>query len=493
MTGWALKPTSFLNASSPKVLSGNETAKLQATATARTVQRQQQARQVRPENFDLKRFPVIDANEKHWRNILWTTAVVEPQEAFVAEALDQVLALMTRSGLSDSQMRTVDMATKIGTQLYLSNPTLYSRIGQRFTEAVAASRDPEWVAVSLSGLAKANPTSSLTQQLSQQVQQRFPNWSGNPYLQTTLREVANLRSTQSAPPLRDLLNWTIAPKQPHLYVLCQPDRYVVCQTVLKDRSGQFVRQSNGELWSVPLLLRSLHNLSWNFVRGQTPQGVYRMEGTVPQPDDEFFRAYGQFSLVNLFVPFESGVKQFLPSKKGRFTGSVQEYQKLLPPSWRDHVPMQQSYWAGRIGRSEFRIHGSGESPDFFSGKDKNPDTYNWNPTIGCLSALELYNEQGQLVAADMPKILSALESVGGKRFSGYMMVVDLPGTAGKPLAIDQIDAAIRDSKSAKPQIKADARADASSTRSEALSMPSEIAESPRLSDSSVPRPLPVAY
>lgn len=437
-----VKPASITTAGTPRVIAAAGPQQ-KATAPARVEQREEQVRQIRPETYDVSRFPVTNANEKHWRNILWTTAVVQPQEPFVADALDQILSLMTRSQLSQAQMRTIDAAAQVGTQLYLSNPSLYRKLGDRFAQAITQSPDPEWVAMSLSALAKVGIAAEQLQPLAQRVKQRFPSWASNVFLSTTIRDVAESLNPPAPPPLKDLLNWTIAPNQLHLYVICQPDRYVLCQTVLKDRTGQFVRNRNGQLWSVPLLLRSLHNLSWNFVRGQTPQGIYRIEGEVPQPDDEFFRAYGQFPLVNLFVPFEPGVKQFIPGKPGTFNGSITAYQDLLPPSWRNHWSLQQSYWAGKAGRSEFRVHGSGESPDFFSGKDRNPATYNWNPTIGCLSALELYDERGQLVTADMPKILGALEQVGGKNFSGYLVVVEAPAPPGQPVPLPQIEAALR--------------------------------------------------
>jgi hypothetical protein len=443
-----LKLAPISNAGLPEVMAGGELKKLQATANARIEQRQEQIRQVRPEHYDLGRFPITDKNEKHWRNILWTTAVVEPQQPFVAEALDQILAMMNLSGLSNSQMRTVDTAAKVGTQLYLKYPSLYANVKDRFLQAINQSRDPEWVAIALSGLEKSGMSFDQLQVLVERVKVRFPGWSKNAYLYTTVRDVVDSIAPQPVPPLRDLLNWEIAPKQLQLYVLCQPDRDILCQTVLKDRNGEFVRRQDGKLWSIQLLLRSIHNgLGWNFVRGQTPQGVYRVEGIEPQPDDEYFRAYGQFSLVKLFVPFESGAKQFLPDKSGTFNGNLQDYQNLLPASWRNYWPIQESYWAGKMGRSEFRIHGTGESPDFFSSKSKDPEAYNWNPTIGCLSALELYNEKGQLLQADMPKLLKALRIIGGNSFAGYLVIVDLPGSPGQSIALSQIEAAIGDSKS----------------------------------------------
>ncbi|MGI0487510.1 hypothetical protein ACN4EK_18865 [Pantanalinema rosaneae CENA516] len=445
--GLALKPASLLNAGVSESPTGNQQAKVQATAATRSQHRDQQTRQIRPDNYDVQRFPVTNQHESHWRNILWTTAVVEPQEAFVADSLSQILSLMTRRGLSDSQMRTIDMAVKVGTQLYLVDRSLYAGVKQQFIRAVEQSADPEWVAASLSGLAKFGLTNNELQRLIAQVKRRFPNWSRNVHLQTTVQDIQATVQPPALPPLADLLTWTIAPKQLHAYAICRSDRDVLCRLILKDRNGEFIRQG-GQLWSVPLLLRSIHNLNWNFVRGQTPQGIYRIEGSVPQPDDEFFRAYGQFSLVNLYVPFETGARQFLPGRSGHFTGSLTDYLGLLPPSWRNYWAIQQTFWAGKIGRSLFRIHGTGDSPDFFSRKAKNPDSFNWNPTIGCLSALELYNEQGQLLEADMPKILKAFEMVGGRNYAGYLVVVDVPGDIKTPIALGEIEAMLPPAKTA---------------------------------------------
>lgn len=445
LLGLAVKPAPKSNAG---ILDTPATAqkKPQATSSARVVQRQQQIRQVRAENFDLERFPLNQRNSSHWRHLLWTTAVVEPQEPFVAETLNRILAQTVRPNLSDTEKQIIDIAMKVATQLYLSDPNFYGSLGQRFLETIDQSTDPEWVAVSLSGLAKGGMVATELQRMGNQVKSRFPVWTTNVFLQTTLQEIDDATVPQALPPLRELLTWTIAPQQVHLYVLCRPNRRVLCRAILKDRNGQFVQQ-DGKLWSVSLLLESIHSLSWNFTRGQTPQGIYRIEGTVPQPDDEFFRAYGQFPLVNLFVPFEEGVKQFIPGRSGRFAGSMEAYQALLPPSWRNYRPIQQTYWAGRSGRGLFRIHGSGESPDFFSGKDKNyPNSYEWNPTIGCLSARELYSDGGQLLQSDMPKILRALQTVGGKNFTGYLMVVDVPTDGKEPVSLDAITSEIASSQ-----------------------------------------------
>jgi hypothetical protein len=413
----------------------------QANASARLNQHQTRRAQMRPENFDLALYPIVDANERYWISLLWDTGIVEPREEYVTKAIGDILALTTTPNLSESQSRIVHATMQVGTQLYASNPTRNTPIKNAFLQTIDRSLDPEWVAMALSGLGTGNITARELAEFRDRIKQRFPNWSQNVYLYTTLREIEDLESPTPNPPLADLLNWTVVPGQFHLYAICQPNRQVLCQAVIKDRNGEFVKE-NGKLWSVPLLMRSLHHLSWNFTRGQTPQGIYRIEGTVPQPDTDYFRAYGQFPLVKLFVPFEGGVKEFLPGRKGSFRENIQSYQALFPPSWQNYFPMQQAYWAGMSGRSLFRIHGSGEAATYFPGNRPQLGNNTWSPTIGCLSALELYDDQGNLSHADMPKILRTMTTLGGGNLSGYLIVVEVPGDAKTPISLEMIQAAI---------------------------------------------------
>lgn len=414
-----------------------ETVLPQATASARLEQRQQQVRQVRPDNYDLSRHPVTDAKAAHWRNLLWTTAIVEPQEPFVAEAIAQMVSLTSQPQLSTAQQATVDMAMQVATQLYLSNPAVYASVGAQFGQTIDRSQNSEWVAMALAALVRVGLSPEQRHQLTARIQQRFPQWADDVYLYTTLRDVAERDSPPPLPPLTDLLNWSIAPGQLQMMVFCQSDRGELCHAVLKDRNGRFVRQ-NGQLWSVPLLLRSIHELEWVFTRGETPQGIYRIEGT-RAPDLASVRAYGSFSLVKLFVPMEVGVQEFVPGQGSTWSGGLAAYQALLPPSWRGYFAMQQSYWAGRVGRGLFRIHGSGETPSFFTNNNRYPDSAAWNPTLGCLSAIELYDDAGRLQQADMPKILEALRAIGGQNFTGYLVVVETPG-----MSQEQLEATIAD-------------------------------------------------
>jgi len=134
----------------------------------------------------------------------------------------------------------------------------------------------------------------------------------------------------------------------------------------------------------------------------------------------------------------------LPGRSGPFKGTVADYLNLWPASWRNYFPIQESYWAGKAGRNYFRIHGTGDAPSLFANNQRYPASAGWNPTIGCLSAIELYDNQGQLIQADMPDILNALVTLGGRNFSGYLAVVDIPVPASQPISLAEIASLVGD-------------------------------------------------
>jgi hypothetical protein len=404
----------------------------QATAAARQAFRQEQQVKIRPDRYDLTRYPLTEENVGHWRGLLWATAIVEPADASIDASVARLLEfayLPDGQAFSSAQRSVVDMALQVGTQLLLSDPAAFPRVAAQFRQTLETGTDPRWVAIALSALAHSTNNPTDRQQWGDRVRLRFPTWRQEPVLDTTLRDVAALDAPSAVPPLPDLLSWQITPDQMHAYVLCPGDRTALCRLIVKDRSGEFVQQADGTPWSVPLLRRSLHGLRWNLTRGDTPQGIYRIEG-VRSPSADTFRAYGQFPRVNLYVPHEAGVREFLPGQPGT-VGAIAQYRTLLPPSWRSYFPIYQSYWAGRIGRGLFRIHGSGEDPAFFANSARFPHSYGWSPAIGCLSALERYDESGNLQQADMPTILQTLIQSSGaasaSEIGGYLVVVESDG------------------------------------------------------------------
>ncbi|MGB0560762.1 MAG: hypothetical protein ACPGVO_03040, partial [Spirulinaceae cyanobacterium] len=275
----------------------------QTVPTARVEQLKEQQERIALSRFDLRRHPITDAQETHWRQTLWATAVLEPQRADIAEAVAAIARLTQRPQLSVSQAKTVHMAMQIGTQLYLSNPELYGAIGDRLQETLHSSPHPKWAAMALSALMQNGLDPATAQAELNRLRDRFPR-QDSLVLQIALRDLQEQLTPAALPPLNDLVNWQVAPQQAQIEIFCRPDRDVLCLGLLKDRNGQWLREADGSLWQVPLLARSLHGLRWNYIRGATPQGIYRVEGTMPRSTTTYFRAFGQFPLLKMFMPFE---------------------------------------------------------------------------------------------------------------------------------------------------------------------------------------------
>ncbi len=416
-----------------------------AMPQAQRQHRQKQLDLIRPELYNLRTYPATAANETHWRKTLWATALLEPQAPHITQALDQILSLSEQSDLSDSQIRTVQMAMQIGTQFFLATarePQAPNLLDQRLRKIVEISPYPEWVSMALSALVQGGLPPQQAQAYIQQIKTRFDP-DKNLSLWVALKDIEAQLTPSSPPPLGDLLNWQIAPQQAHLYVFCRRDRSILCRAVLKDHRGKFVRDSSQPhrpLWSAQLLTRSLHGLRWNFTRGSTPQGIHRIEGTMPRSESAYFGAYGQFPLVKLFLPHEPGARAFASSQTPAFPSALQQYQTLLPPSWQNYFPAQESYWAGKLGRTLLRIHGSGEFPDFFANNSRFPQSYGWNPAIGCLSAKESYNADGTLREADMPKILEALSLANRGKIEGYLILGEIENGSQDAISLAEIEA-----------------------------------------------------
>jgi hypothetical protein len=400
----------------------------QATTPAREQQFLEQLERIGPYRY---LYPLTQTAA--WEETLWATALLEPKRPYIAKALADLLIEAMEPDLPAARAELVSLGMQVSIQLYLSDPYYFRTIGDRLRQIVARSPNAQWSVMALAALGQAELSPQETRYWMDTVSFRFaPGLEQG--VAVALQDMQQQLEPLALPPLKELLNWQIAPQQAHIYVFCRPQREILCRAMLKDQQGHWVRRGQeGELWSVLLLSRSLHRLRWHFVRGDTPAGIYRVEGTMPRPEASEFRAYGQFPLLKVFLPFEPGIPGFAPD--------LEAYRALLPPSWRGYFPVEGTYWAGKLGRSLIRIHGSGENPALFAQLRGEWRKDNYNPTLGCLSAFEIYDGTGELIKADMPDILKTFQKAAGGEMTGYLIVVEIPSQSGQPVSSAEIEAA----------------------------------------------------
>jgi hypothetical protein len=186
--------------------------------------------------------------------------------------------------------------------------------------------------------------------------------------------------------------------------------------MVRNGQGELVRNEDGTVFSVPQLARSVSNMPFYLTNGNTPQGIFRMNGV----DVSKSMAIGPTTNIQLQMPYETTPQSFLkdPSVTDTIWNEVL-YQRILPDGWKNDQALYQSYYASKIGRTEIIAHGTTVDPDFYKGQPYYPQT----PTQGCLCTKEIWDANGKRAESDQQKLIDAFNKAGDT--DGYLIVIEL--------------------------------------------------------------------
>jgi hypothetical protein len=191
-----------------------------------------------------------------------------------------------------------------------------------------------------------------------------------------------------------------------LYLFCRKDRRHPCLMLMKDVNGNPVYQGS-ELWSLPSLGLSRFNLRFNHESGDTPAGIYWLDGVMPTADRELEYGKNRRLIMNL------------PKSKAAVSD-------LLPQETQFSKWWEQNFLAKTIGRDYLRIHGTGKF---------NLDPASLHPTLypsqGCVKMREgtygnvTFNDQ-RLLLDQMMKAQDLKVSVSSETsIRSILVVIDL--------------------------------------------------------------------
>lgn len=192
----------------------------------------------------------------------------------------------------------------------------------------------------------------------------------------------------------------------------------------------FIRNKEGEfITAVPQLARSISGLPSYIKNGNTPQGVFRMDG-LGKSQAEFI---GPTLNIQLTMPGEYDARHFYKdSTIDSLTTDITFYKSLLPDNYKNYDPAFEAYYAGLSGRTEIIAHGTTLKPSYYFSEK----FYPYSPTLGCLSTLELWNDNSGLrEMSDQQKLVDAVTSAGGA--DGYYIVIDIDDSQ-KPVTADEV-------------------------------------------------------
>jgi hypothetical protein len=222
--------------------------------------------------------------------------------------------------------------------------------------------------------------------------------------------------------------------------------------IVQNANGSFMRYSDGRLMVFEQLARSASGLPYFIPDGNTPQGIYSIQGTATTN----IKLIGPTPNLQLALPYERKWTTYfhLPDTVVFNTSqdAMWSYMQLLPPTWKNNTTVTEAFYAGKIGRHAIIAHGTTIDPEYFKDKPYYPLT----PTMGCLCAREIWNvSNGRLLESHQYSMVNAFTASAGSR--GFLYVIDVDNQQ-KPVTRAEVERWVAAFEMTKLQDTRDSRA-----------------------------------
>lgn len=251
------------------------------------------------------------------------------------------------------------------------------------------------------------------------LEENFPEYLTHPILFSLFKQIQNQKETEllKSPSLESLLNFNFPTSGIVIFSFQRANRDFHGITIIRDSEGNFVKDENGSIFYVEHLARAISNLPGYLTNGNTPQGIFSIQGTANSKN--YF--IGPTENLQLVLPFEVNPSKFFNFiELDSIEWSEELYTNLLPIDWKNYYPIWEAFYAGKAGRNEIIAHGTTVYPEFYTGASYYPNT----PTLGCISAKEFWNsETGARNFSDQQKFIDAVKSAG--KLEGFFVVVEI--------------------------------------------------------------------
>jgi hypothetical protein len=254
------------------------------------------------------------------------------------------------------------------------------------------------------------------------IKEQFPNYNNNPVL-TELDKYLNNYTHFKAPTISDLIGlfrYQQVMKKKVVYSFQRHNRDYAGLAIIQNADGSFMRTPEGRLLVFEQLARSASGLPYFIPDGNTPQGVYSIQGTAVT----YNKLIGPTPNLQLVMPYERKWTTYFHAGDTTVWSPASDmlwaYLQLLPPAMRNSPAVTEAFFAGKLGRNSIIAHGTTIDPEYF----KNKPWYPLTPTMGCLCAKEIWNvSNGKLLVSDQFNLVSAFTATAGSK--GYLYVIDL--------------------------------------------------------------------
>jgi hypothetical protein len=365
---------------------------------------------------------LTDSTEDNWQDALWALEVLRYKTPWVTS---RIYAAFDSAG-----KRSISFQQAL---LNLAYTNYADEFEQPVTDLLNETKDTKTFALCAEYLLQNDPSEKTREWLAHQLEIHneldtlTKNDSSIAYmlgLRLQQQNKINIRSL-----LPQLLSDKFLPQNIVVFSFQRKNRDYPGITIVRDKDGNFLKDEYGDIFFVPQLARSITNLPFYLSDGNTPQGIFKMDGL----DVSRVNYIGPTENIQLRIPFETSIRDFLNDTT--ITDSVWTedlYKKLLPENCKNYPPLYETYFAGKAGRTEIIAHGTTIDPEYYSEQPYYPNT----PTEGCLCAKEIWSEEnGKRLQSDQQQLVDAVKKAGGA--NGYYVVIEIDDTQ-KPVDIKEI-------------------------------------------------------
>jgi hypothetical protein len=347
--------------------------------------------------------PLTDSTEEDWRGTFWAMELIQYRQPWVKEKISTAFIGIEKRSIS-FQRALLEFC--------------YTNYAKEFSTPVMALKkataDPKIFAMCCEYLLRN--TAIAAGNLNKEINAKFPGQQEHPILKmlSAGREPGNYAAVQKMLPV--LLSNQFLPGKRVVYSLQRKNRNYPGIVLIRDSTGNFVKDDKGVIFNVPQLARSITNLPSYLTNGNTPQGIFRMQGFAVSTSNFI----GPTPNIQLAMPYEIPVKSFMADSTITDTAWTADlYKQLLPAVCRNYFPLMGSYYASQAGRTETIAHGTTVDPAYYKGTSYWPLT----PTLGCLCTKEIWDATGKRTESNQQLLVNALAKAGGA--DGYLVVLEL--------------------------------------------------------------------
>lgn len=349
--------------------------------------------------------PLNDSTEQKYISAFWAMELIQYR--------NEITDTSIKNSLKEFHQRSSNFQRALLEVIY----TLYqNEFNDEVLQLISLLNNPKLFAMCIHYL-KSDTAVEILIKLTEDFSLKFSPAVENPIVTMLKYDLSNeFKHSTKLPPLSDLIKKDFGNDKIVIYSLQRKNRDYPGLLIIKRPDGKFLRDESGEIFSVPQLARAITNLPGYITNGNTPEGILSIQG-IDVSKNVFI---GPSPNLQLVLPYEVNPKKYFHSDVIDTVWNKDFYSNLLPDSWKEYMPIYESYYAGKAGRNEIIAHGTTIDPGFY----KNKSYYPFTPSLGCLTTKELWSdENGKILESDQLKLMNAFNDAGADK--GYFIVVNI--------------------------------------------------------------------